>query len=107
MYDKALRFTPKVSEFYVGKGDLLMKLHRFEEAKVNFELAVHYDPEEGESWYKLCNAHLQLGNREKAEACFRKVLSVNASHSNAALELASLLADGTALPVRLQEAEKL
>ena len=107
MYDKALSFTPKVSEFYVGKGDLLMKLHRVEEAKVNFERAVHHNPTEGESWYKLCKAHLQLENREQAEACFRKVLSDNPSHSEAALELASLLTDGTALPIRLQEAEKL
>ena len=84
-----------------------MKLGRVDEARFNFEMAVHYNPKSDEFWFKLCNAFLHLGKRDKAEGCFRKVLSVNATHSNAALQLASLLTDNQTLPARLQEAEKM
>ena len=107
VYDKALSHTPRVPEFYAGKGSIQMKLGRVDEARFNFEMAVHYNPKSDEFWFKLCNAFLHLGNKHKAEGCFRKVLSVNATHTNAALQLASLLSNNQTLPARLQEAEKM
>ena len=107
VYDKALSHLPRVPEFYAGKGNIQMKLGRVDEARFNFEMAVHYNPKSDELWFKLCNTFLQLGNRDKAEGCFGKVLSINRTHTNAALQLVALLTDNQTRPARLQEAEKM
>ena len=106
-YDKALSYLPRVPEFYAGKANIQMKLGRVDEARFNFEMAVHCNPQSDELWFKLCNAFLRLANRDKAEGCFRKVLSINRTHTNAALQLVSLLTNNQTRPARLQEAEKM
>ena len=89
-----------------NKGFLLLKLQRYEEAKLALEEVLVSDPDHIGANYKLGDALVSLGYREPAEKYFRKVMSLDNEEILAKFQLAAILKDTSDVD-RLKEAELL
>jgi len=107
-YSNAVAFKPEFSEYLHSKGYVLTKLNMYTEAKDAFEDALKDNPNHIGANYKLGKVMLDLGDPDKAEKYFRKVVALNGSEVMAKFQLAALLLKDTNSNVqKLPEAEQL
>jgi Flp pilus assembly protein TadD len=61
----------------------LFKLERFEEAIEAFKGAIDIEPESPQIWQGLANTYLKIGNNDRADMAFAKLLELDPENSQA------------------------
>jgi hypothetical protein len=71
------------SESWIKRGNVLLKVSRYEEAIQRYELAIRLNPNSCEAWNLRGIALLQLGRYEESIASFDKALEINPDYLEA------------------------
>ena len=72
----ALKIEPGMSEALLGAAELLMQLNRAKDALVYLEQETKLDPKNATAAYQVGVAWRTLGDRQRAEESFRKVIDL-------------------------------
>ena len=62
------------------RGDLLLRLERFEEAAVTYRAVVALEPRSADAWANLGRSLLRLGRREEARDAVSRALAIDAKN---------------------------
>lgn len=95
--DHSIKMKAKNPEAHNAKGDMLAADGKWKEALEEYELAVKDEPKFALAHASMGNAHLQLGDNEKAMEHFKKARDLNPSDKNVLY----------ALPILLEKAGKI
>lgn len=90
-FDKALEIDKSYSSAYSLKGAALVELNRTDEAIECYNSALKYAPYDPDIYINHGVALARIGQKAKAEAQFRKALSLSLTNINAAFLLAVVL----------------
>lgn len=94
-----------LSDFQYKSGLALYGLQRFREANAAFEALTNAHPDFDRGWFSLANNAVALGDSKKAEAAYRKALTLNPKNPEYYAALGRLLrhdeADRTEEAIRL------
>jgi tetratricopeptide (TPR) repeat protein len=77
---------------YFNIGIVLFKMHRFEEAAINFQKALDIEPNDAEYLDMLGNTYSHLGKLMKAKIVLEKAIFANPNYSYAFYDLGTVLA---------------
>lgn len=89
--DKSIKMKAKNPEAHNAKGDMLAADGKWKEALEEYELAVKDEPKFALAHASMGNAHLQMGNNDKAMEHFRKARDLNPTDKNVLYALPILL----------------
>jgi Tfp pilus assembly protein PilF/TolB-like protein len=74
-YNQAVHENPAFYQAYLRRGELLLHLHRWGEARADFWVAIHHLPRQTASWMGLAHAEAGAGNWGAAEGTWRQTIS--------------------------------
>jgi tetratricopeptide (TPR) repeat protein len=86
LYDSVLKKNPLHAGAWLGKGNSLVLLNRYEEAIECFDQAIELSvgrPREREAWFGKGDALCQLGRFEQGIQCFNKALDIDPAYVTA------------------------
>ena len=92
---KAITNEPLWGKAYNTKGQILVKLKRFKDARKVFMRAVELDNELAVARSNLGDVYRELGEPDHAEKYFRQALSLEGNHTLTMFRLAGLAIDGS------------
>ena len=87
---KGVATYPALPQGHNSRGAILWQLSRINEAKMEFETALHYDPNYDEPYYNLGVIALARGDKREAKQLLAKTLSINRDHHRARAQLVAL-----------------
>ncbi len=64
---KSISVDPRLGDAHLQLGILLQDLHRDQEALPEFKAAVQFNPDEPEAHYRLAQAYVHAGNKERGQ----------------------------------------
>jgi tetratricopeptide (TPR) repeat protein len=85
--ERALGVEPASAQILMMRGDLLLRLDRFDEAATAYQAVLEVAPRSADAWANLARALGRLGRREEAERALRQALDLDGA-SAAALDVA-------------------
>lgn len=74
---RALTFSSTNADIYFNLGVLYAERHKWDRAKVHYELCVHFAPGHATAYNNLGVIHRRLGNVEAAVKCFEEALKTD------------------------------
>ena len=80
LLSKAIKVNPNQWSVYALLGDVLMHIHDYEEAIVNFQLVLRVEPENTDVLLKCGNAWRSLKLYEMALECYQSLLQIEPDH---------------------------
>ena len=89
--DQSIKMKTKNPEAHNAKGDMLASDSKWTEALEEYELAVKDEPKFALAHASMGNAHLQMGNNDKAMEHFKKARDLNPTDKNVLYALPILL----------------
>ena len=89
---KALELDPDLAEAHVARGLAVSQRNRFDEARREFETAIHQNPELFEAYYFYARACVAQGKLERAAELFEQASKVNPEDYQAPILLAEAYA---------------
>jgi tetratricopeptide (TPR) repeat protein len=74
--ERAIAIAPNDANFYDSKGEILMRMERYDAALPQFQKAVTIDPTFLNSWQNLVTVYRALGREVEAQEADRRVLDL-------------------------------
>lgn len=103
--DQSIKQKTKNPEAHNAKGDMLASESKWKEALEEYELAVKDEPKFALAHASMGNAHLQLGDNDKAMEHFKKARDLNPTDKNVLYALPILLEKAGKIQEALSEFE--
>ncbi len=97
-----IKVTPENPDGYVGLGNVLLKLKRYDDAAQSFDSAAKLDPARANIQYQLGLAYLNAGKEEKATPPLRRALELIPDPTFLNQSAYEIAESGKGLPIALE-----